>query len=107
MFSLCSYVRVVLLLTLAVQWFLELWNVAHAVLGLTAIIFIQRALQKSLIPSFLLRELKHEETNSAWWLGKWYGRGLGSSAFSQRAREFVVKIVGMWLGHLLLIVVGG
>ena len=69
MFSLCWYVRVVLLLTLAVQWFLELWNVAHAVLGLTAIIFIQRALQKSLIPVFLSRELKHEETNPAWWSG--------------------------------------
>ncbi len=59
---------------------------------------------------FLSRELKHEETNRAWWSGKWYGRGLGSSAFSQPAREFVVKIVEMslWtsdflLAHILLI----
>ena len=89
------------------QWFLELWNVAHAVLGLITIIFIQRALQKSLISVFLSRELKHQEMNLAWWSGKWYRRGLRSSAFSQRAREFMVKIVGMWLGHLLLIVVGG
>ena len=77
------------------------------VLGVIAIILIQPAIQKSLILVFLSSELKHEETNPAWWSGKWYGRGLGSSAFSQRAREFVVKIVGMWLGHLLLIVVGG
>ena len=80
MFSLCSYVRVVLLLTLAVQWFLELWNVAHAVLGLIAIIFIQRALHKVLISVFLSREFKHDETNRAWWTGKWYGRGLGPPA---------------------------
>ena len=80
-------------------------------LGVIAIIAIQRAIQKILISVFLSRELKHEETNRAWWSGKWYGRGLGSSAFSQPAREFVVKIVEMslWtsdflLAHLLLIV---
>lgn len=80
-------------------------------LGIVAIIAIQRAVQKILISVFLSRELKHEETNRAWWSGKWYGRGLGSSAFSQPAREFVVKIVEMslWtsdflLAHLLLII---
>ena len=90
---------------------MELWNVAHAVLGLIAVIHIQRALHKILISVFLSREFKHDETNRAWWSGKWYGRGLGSSAFSQPAREFVVKIVEMslWtsdflLAHLLLIV---
>ncbi|KAI1795898.1 1,3-beta-glucan synthase [Ganoderma leucocontextum] len=92
-------------------WFLELWDASHAVLGVIAIIAIQRAIQKILISVFLSRELKHEETNRAWWSGKWYGRGLGSSAFSQPAREFVVKIVEMslWtsdflLAHLLLII---
>ena len=80
-------------------------------LGVIAIIAIQRAIQKILISVFLSRELKHEETNRAWWSGKWYGRGLGSSAFSQPAREFVVKIVEMslWtsdflLAHILLVV---
>ncbi len=93
------------------QWFLELWDASHAVLGVIAIIAIQRAIQKILISVFLSRELKHEETNRAWWSGKWYGRGLGSSAFSQPAREFVVKIVEMslWtsdflLAHILLVV---
>ncbi|EJF65840.1 1,3-beta-glucan synthase [Dichomitus squalens] len=92
-------------------WFLELWDASHAVLGVIAIIAIQRAIQKILISVFLSRELKHEETNKAWWSGQWYGRGLGSSAFSQPAREYVVKIVEMslWtsdflLAHLLLIV---
>ena len=93
------------------QWFLELWNVAHAVLGLITIIFIQRAVNKVLISVFLSREFKHDETNRAWWTGKWYGRGLGSHAMSQPAREFVVKIIelSLWssdflLAHLLLIV---
>jgi len=92
-------------------WFLELWDASHAVLGVIAIIAIQRAVQKFLIAVFLTREYKHDETNRAWWTGKWYGRGLGTSAMSQPAREFIVKIVEMslWtsdflLGHMLLII---
>lgn len=92
------------------QWFLELWDASHAVLGIISIVAIQRAIQKILIAVFLSREYKHDETNRAWWSGKWYGRGLGSSALSQPAREYVVKIVEMslWssdflLGHFLLI----
>lgn len=81
-------------------------------LGIITIIAIQRAIQKILISVFLSREYKHDETNRAWWSGKWYGVGLGSSALSQPAREFIVKIVEMslWssdflLGHLLLMIV--
>jgi 1,3-beta-glucan synthase len=92
-------------------WFLELWDASHAVLGLIAIIAIQRAVNKILIGVFLTREYKHDETNRAWWTGKWYGRGLGTSAMSQPAREFIVKIVEMslWtsdflLAHCLLII---
>ncbi|KIJ31383.1 glycosyltransferase family 48 protein [Sphaerobolus stellatus SS14] len=90
-------------------WFLELWDASHAVLGLIAVIFIQRAIHKILIAVFLSREFKHDETNRAWWTGKWYGRGLGRHILSQPAREFVVKIIelSLWssdflLGHLLL-----
>ncbi|KAJ6630792.1 glycosyltransferase family 48 protein [Mycena sp. CBHHK59/15] len=92
-------------------WFLELWDASHAVLGLVAIIAIQRAIQKTLIAVFLTREYKHDETNRAWWTGKWYGRGLGNSAISQPAREYIVKIVEMslWssdfiIAHFLLII---
>ncbi|PFH54366.1 glycosyltransferase family 48 protein [Amanita thiersii Skay4041] len=92
-------------------WFLERWDASHAVLGVIAIVAIQRAIQKILIAVFLTREFKHEETNRAWWTGKWYGRGLGTSAMSQPAREFIVKIVEMTLwgsdfliGHILLII---
>jgi 1,3-beta-glucan synthase len=81
------------------------------VLGVITIVAIQRAIQKILIAVFLSREFKHDETNRAWWSGKWYGRGLGNTAMSQPAREFIVKIVEMslWssdflLGHILLVI---
>ncbi|KDN41919.1 1,3-beta-glucan synthase component FKS1, partial [Rhizoctonia solani AG-8 WAC10335] len=92
-------------------WFLESWNSAHAVLGLIAIISVQRAIQKVLISVFISREFKHDETNRAWWTGQWYGRGLGNHAMSQPAREYIVKIVelSLWssdflLGHFLLFI---
>jgi len=92
-------------------WFLERWDASHAVLGVIAIIFIQRAINKIFISVFLTREFKHDETNKAWWTGKWYGVGLGHHALSQPAREFGVKIVelSLWsgdflLGHLLLFI---
>ena len=82
---------------------MELWNVSHAVLGLIAVIYIQRAIHKVLISVFLSREFKHDETNRAWWTGKWYGRGLGTYAMSQPAREFVVKIIelSLWASDFL------
>ncbi|KAF8635567.1 hypothetical protein AX15_000217 [Amanita polypyramis BW_CC] len=90
-------------------WFLERWNASHAVLGLIAVIAVQRAIFKTLISVFLSREFKHDETNRAWWTGRWYGRGLGAHAMSQPAREFVVKIIelSLWssdllIGHMLL-----
>lgn len=80
-------------------------------LGVICIIAVQRAIQKILIAAFLTREYKHDETNRAWWTGKWYGRGLGNSAISQPAREYIVKIVEMslWssdflMAHILLII---
>ena len=90
--------------------FLELWDAPHAVLGVIAVIFIQRAVSKILISVFLSREFKHDESNRAWWTGKWYGHGLGTHLMSQPARQFVVKIIELslwssdfWLGHFLLI----
>lgn len=93
----------------SLQWFLELWDTSHAVLGLITVIAIQRAIHKILVSVFLSREFKHDETNRAWWTGRWYGRGLGAHVMSQPAREFIVKIIelSLWssdllLGHLLL-----
>jgi len=90
-------------------WYLEHFNTPHVVLGLAAIIAVQRALSKILISVFLSREFKHDETNRAWWTGKWYGRGLGTHVMSQPAREYIVKIVelSLWssdfiIAHILL-----
>ena len=78
-------------------------------LGLIAVIAIQRALYKIFVSVILSREFKHDETNRAWWTGVWGGRDLGMHVFSQPAREFVVKIIelSLWssdliLGHILL-----
>ncbi|KZV72587.1 glycosyltransferase family 48 protein [Peniophora sp. CONT] len=90
-------------------WVLELWNGSHVVIGLLAIVAVQRAVHKLVISLVLSREFKHDETNRAWWTGKWYGRGLGAHAFSQPAREYVVKMIelSLWtsdflIGHFLL-----
>ena len=97
--------------SISTQWFLERWDTSHAVLGLVAVIAIQRSIHKILISVFLSREFKHDETNRAWWTGRWYGRGLGAHIMSQPAREFLVKIIelSLWssdliLGHLLLFI---
>ena len=73
-------------------------------LGMIAVIFIERAIHKILISVFLSREFKHDETNRAWWTGKWYGRGLGAHAMSQPAREFIVKVIelSLWSSDILL-----
>lgn len=76
-------------------WFIEYWNAANTVLGLITMIAIQRAIFKVVISLFVTREFKHDETNRAWWTGRWYGRGLGGQAFVQPAREYLVKIVEM------------
>lgn len=73
-------------------------------MGLIAVVAIQRAIHKIFISVFLSREFKHDETNRAWWTGRWYGRGLGNHAMSQPAREFIVKIIelSLWSSDLLI-----
>jgi 1,3-beta-glucan synthase len=70
---------------------------------------IHRAVNKILIASALTREYKHDQTNQAWWTGKW--GALGSAAVGQAPREFMVKLIelNLWssdflLGHVLLII---
>ncbi|KAK3810419.1 MAG: putative 1,3-beta-D-glucan synthase subunit [Linnemannia elongata] len=92
-------------------WALEAWNMSHAVLGIIAAISVQRFVFKVLITVFLTREFKHDETNRAWWTGKWHGRGLGFHAISQPLREYVCKIIEMSMfacdfimGHSILFI---
>ncbi|PWN18905.1 hypothetical protein BCV69DRAFT_251636 [Microstroma glucosiphilum] len=78
-------------------WFLELWNTSHAVLGVIATVAIQRAIFKILIALVLSREYKHDEANKAFWTGKVWRMGTGGHAFSQPAREYLVKVIEMSL----------
>ncbi|CAG8504077.1 17595_t:CDS:2 [Funneliformis caledonium] len=87
-------------------WFIESWKLENAILGMIALGAIQRFVFKLMISLFLSREFKHDETNRAWWTGKWQGKGLGLSTVT---REYICKIVEMSLfaadfilGHLLL-----
>lgn len=90
-------------------WYTQKWVLASAVLGLMTIQLVQRAFFTILMSLFLTREFGHDETNMAWWTGKWFGRGLGFSALSQPLREWLCKIIESSLfaadclmGHLIL-----
>ncbi|KAF9363029.1 1,3-beta-D-glucan synthase [Mortierella sp. NVP85] len=91
-------------------WALEAWNASHAVLGIIAAISVQRFVFKVMITVFLTREFKHDESNRAWWTGKWHGQGF-SHAVSQPLCEYVCKIIEMSMfacdfimGHVILFV---
>ncbi|KAF9319692.1 1,3-beta-D-glucan synthase [Podila horticola] len=91
------------------MWALEDWKSGNAVLGIIAAIAVQRFVFKILVIIFLTREFKHDETNRAWWTGKWHGRGLGMHAITQPLREFMCKIIEMsmfacdfMMGHVIL-----
>ncbi|CAG8798282.1 18853_t:CDS:1, partial [Racocetra persica] len=78
-------------------WFIETWNLSYAVLGMIALTAIQRFICKFLIVVFLTREFKHDESNRAWWTGKWHGHGIGVLKITQPFREYICKIVEMTL----------
>lgn len=90
-------------------WYLERWNGQRTVLGVIAVVFIQRAINKFIISTLLSRESKSDETNRVWWSGTWFAKANAGSGVSSPAREFLVKIVelSLWsgdfiLGHILL-----
>lgn len=98
---------VMLLAFFEVMFFLEGWSFPKALLGMIAVVAIQRFIFKLIIALALTREFKTDSANIAWWTGKWYSMGWHS--ISQPGREFLCKIteLGMFaadfiLGHLLL-----
>ncbi|OLL22830.1 1,3-beta-glucan synthase component FKS1 [Neolecta irregularis DAH-3] len=100
-----------LLIIFVALWLLESWSLLKTILGIIAMTAIQRWFFKLLTATILTREFKHDESNRAWWTGKWYGTGLGAHAISQPAREFVCKIIELsmfatdfLLAHTLLFV---
>jgi len=98
---------VMLLVFFEVMFFLEGFQFIKSLLGMIAASAIQRFIFKLIISLALTREMKTDQSNIAFWTGKWYSMGWHS--MSQPAREYLCKIteLGMFagdfvLGHLLL-----
>ncbi|AOA62794.1 1,3-beta-glucan synthase component [Komagataella phaffii CBS 7435] len=90
-------------------WVLEGFNFTKTLMGLAAMIYIQRLIFKLMTLTMLTREFKNDHSNTSFWTGKWYGSGLGWMAWTQPAREFAAKVIEMSefagdfvLGHILL-----
>ncbi|MBE3044203.1 hypothetical protein IMZ48_16860, partial [Candidatus Bathyarchaeota archaeon] len=99
---------VMLLVFFEVMYFLEKFNFSKTVAGMIAAVAIQRFIFKLIVSLSLTREFKTDESNIAFWTGKWYSMGWHS--VSQPAREFLCKITELSmfaadfvLGHFLLI----
>ena len=94
-----------------VMWLLQGWRWTPALLGMITCMAIQRLLLKIFTIAFLTREFKQDNSNCAWWSGKWYSAGLGWMTMTQPLREFVCKLAeasyfaaDFVLGHCLLFV---
>ena len=93
---------VMLLAFFEVMFFLEGFDFAKALLGMIAVVALQRFIFKVIIALALTREFKTDSANIAWWTGKWYNMGWHS--MSQPGREFLCKIteLGMFAGDFIL-----
>ncbi|KAI1412681.1 glycosyltransferase family 48 protein [Hypoxylon sp. FL1857] len=101
-------VAVIMLLVLfEVMFFLEGFDFTKTLLGMISAIAAQRFVLKLIISLALTREFKTDQSNIAFWTGKWYSMGWHS--ISQPAREYLCKITELSmfgadfiLGHFLL-----
>ena len=93
---------VILLAFFEVMFFLEGWVFAKALLGMIAVVALQRFIFKLIISLALTREFKSDSANVAWWSGKWYAMGWHS--MSQPGREYLCKIteLGMFAADFIL-----
>ncbi|KHO01134.1 beta-1,3-glucan synthase catalytic subunit [Metarhizium album ARSEF 1941] len=98
---------VIMLIMFEGMFFLEGLNFARTLAGMIAVISIQRFVFKLIVAIALTREMKTDQSNIAFWTGKWYSMGWHS--LSQPGREFLCKITELSmfaadfiLGHWLL-----
>ncbi|KAJ6445182.1 acetylornithine deacetylase [Purpureocillium lavendulum] len=89
------------------MFLLESFSFARTLAGMVAVIALQRFIFKLIVSLALTREMKTDESNIAFWNGKWYSMGWHS--ISQPARELLCKITELSmfaadfiLGHWLL-----
>ena len=90
-----------------VMYFLQSFKFTPTLLGMIAVIAIQRFVLKLIVSLALTREFRADTANIAWWTGKWYA--LGWHTISQPGREYLCKITELSffagdfiLGHGLL-----
>ncbi len=100
---------VMMLAFFEIMFFLEGFDFTKTLLGMIAVVAIQRFVLKLIISLALTREFKTDQSNIAFWTGKWYSMGWHS--VSQPAREFLCKITELSmfagdfiLGHILLFI---
>merc|ERR1712000_773816 len=98
-----------LLIFFEAMFLLESFNFKRTLAGMIAVVALQRFLVKLIVSTALTREMKTDQSNIAFWTGKWYSMGWHS--ISQPAREFLCKIteLGMLaadfvLGHWILFI---
>ena len=98
---------IMMLVFFEVMFFLEGFDFPRTLLGIIAVIALQRFIVKLITSLALTREFKTDSANIAWWTGKWYNMGWHS--LSQPGREFLCKIVELTmfagdfiLGHWIL-----
>ncbi|CAI6095424.1 hypothetical protein V2G26_015139 [Clonostachys chloroleuca] len=100
---------IVLLVFFLAMFVLESLNFARTLSGMICVIAIQRFVFKLIVSLALTREMKTDQSNIAFWTGKWYSMGWHS--ISQPGREFLCKITELSmfaadfiLGHWLLFI---
>lgn len=98
---------IIMFVAFEIIFFLEGWVFSRALAGMIAVMAIQRFIYKLIISLALTREFKSDQSNLAWWTGKWYS--MGWHTMSQPGREFLCKITELGffatdfiLGHFVL-----
>ncbi|KAI9366093.1 hypothetical protein DFJ73DRAFT_162096 [Zopfochytrium polystomum] len=70
-------------------------SLGRTMLGVFAVVQLQRAVFRILTIFFLTREMEHARANSAWWSGRWCASDLGWRAAIMPGRELLCKVIEM------------
>lgn len=102
-----AFAVIFMLIFFEAMFLLEGFSFSRTLAGMIAVVTLQRFFFKLIVSLTLTREFKTDQSNIAFWTGKWYSMGWHS--VSQPAREFLCKITELSmfaadfiLGHWLL-----
>jgi 1,3-beta-glucan synthase len=102
-----AFAVIILLVLFEVLFTLQGFEFAKTLSGMITAMAIQRFIFKLIVSLALTREFKTDQSNIAFWTGKWYSMGWHS--VSQPAREYLCKVTELSmfacdfvLGHFLL-----